>query len=155
MRADLRRPAIIAAAAVVAAIVLVTWKWIGDRDGSDGDGRASAQTAPIVVERYLSALQHKDRSALRELAPPGYDASGDVEDRLAKYGEIRQGANTSLTKDFAPDVLTLRIRAVGADGRPLRWTENLVRKAGGWFVLLGGAQPHGDARPSSSTAAPQ
>lgn len=65
-------------------------QWIGDRDGSDGDGRASAQTAPIVVERYLSALEHKDRSALRELAPPGYDASTDVEDRLATYGGIRQ-----------------------------------------------------------------
>jgi hypothetical protein len=154
MRADNRRLSWVAV--VVAVLVAVAaWKWAADRESTSGrGGRTVSPTAAAAAERYLDALQRVDRAAVADVAPPGYEASDDVDDRIAKYGGIRPGTQISLVSDLTKDVMTLRIRAIDAGGRPLRWTENLVRRPEGWYVLLGGAPTGSRGRPSSSTASP-
>jgi len=146
------RRALPAVVVVLLVVGLLTWMWPSDRDGSDDDGRDPAPTAVVAAERYLTALEHRDRAAVAALAPPGYDASDEIDGRLERYGGIRAGARTALSSDIAPGVMTLRIRATAAGGSPLRWTENLVRRPQGWYVVLGSAA--GAGKPPSSTTMP-
>lgn len=140
--------AVVAGALAAVALALAT-KGLMD---SDDAAVSQRRTAAAVAHAYLRALERADPAALRDLAPPGYDARADVEREIASYGGLRPRAAVSTTRDLAPDVLTMRIRGLDAGGRPLQWTENLVRKDGGWFVLLGSLPPRGDARPRSSAA---
>jgi len=139
---------------VIALVMAIAgWRLLSDRNGA-GDGDGPPRTAAVVVDRYLDALQRRDEEAIVALAPPGYDAGDDVGDRLARYGGIRPGAQTSLTSDITPTVMTVRIRAIAAAGQQLRWTENLVRRQRGWYVLLGSRPTRAGERPSSSTTRP-
>lgn len=145
------------------AVIVAGLIWLAQADrGTQPDRRSrptsASPTAPEaarpVVERYLEALRRRDRSALMRLAPPGYDAERDIENRIAVYGGVRaEGARIVLTADIAPEVVTARINAIDSEGKPLRWTENLVWKRN-WFLLLGSDKNGGGAGPPSDTGRP-
>lgn len=144
-----KRAAWVLAAVALLLVGVAMAVFLLQRGGSRTSDPPAAESARSVVLTYLDALQRRDRDAIMRLAPPGYAASGDVDQRLSRYAGVRSDtAQVSVTADISPDVVTAVITCLDAGGGRLQWTENIVW-TGAWHLLIG-ARP-GASRGSSST----
>lgn len=113
--------------------------------------RGVAGAQPVVRE-YLAALAVRDEAAIGRLTPPGYDVEVDVKDRLTRFGGLdATAAVLEFSESVTPEVVSVSIKASRGISGKLVWTENLVRRDGGWHIILG-SNPRASPLPRSSLA---
>lgn len=102
---------------------------------------ANLSTARTAVLEYLRALEAHDEEGVAKLVPEDYDTADAVGDRLRRFGGVRSAeAEIQIGTDISPEVYVVKIRAIGADGVRITWTENLFWRDGAWRLVLGAAR---------------
>ncbi len=148
-RSTQARALLVAAAVLGLACIAGVFLWLR---ASPQSSVPDARSARPVILSYLTALETRDRSAVRGFAPPDYDADAEVADRIAKYGGARAVAasitfDTELSK-AAPSVL---IETTSAAGRPLAWRETVFWREGQWWIVLGSLKGVTHTMPTAGT----
>lgn len=115
-----------------------------------GTAETGEDTPRAAVDTYIQALNARDADAMRQLAPPGNDASEDVRRRIDDNGgrDIRL-VEVDISTDLSPDVAAARLAGTASRGDYSEML-TLTRKHDKWYVVLGQAVQDPAKQPAST-----
>lgn len=99
-------------------------------------GASGASSVSAAVDAYLAALNARDPAALRQLAPPDFDAEVAIAEKLDKYAGVDLA---SLRRSYFPHSVTPNIVevAIRAEMPPFEDLISIQRFGRSWYVVIG------------------
>lgn len=115
--------------------------------------RDVSQSAAVLTDAYLDALENQDAAAIAALAPRQNEATGAAREKVERFGgRPAADADVESTPDFGGTVQRVQITWAGYSGSD---AVLLVEEGDAWHVALGeNPDPGGPASASTADPAP-